>query len=77
MLEALEIENFDDPRLVILPRFNWPENLPTYWRKLYTGELDAWEPSAEQARKQQLEWNQKRCDSPAASASKLARLEVA
>ncbi|KAJ3969607.1 hypothetical protein EV361DRAFT_803535 [Lentinula raphanica] len=55
MLEALGCEEFDDARLVIFPRFNWPLDLPTYWRKVYTGEFDVWEPTAHKARKQRLE----------------------
>ncbi|KAH7872740.1 uncharacterized protein C8R40DRAFT_1173144 [Lentinula edodes] len=58
MLEALGCQEFIDPRLVILPRFNWPLDLPTYWKNLYTGELDAWEPSVQEAMKQRLERNQ-------------------
>ncbi|KAJ3735986.1 hypothetical protein DFJ43DRAFT_772808 [Lentinula guzmanii] len=57
MLEALECEEFIDPKLVVLPRFNWPLDLPTYWNKLYTGQLDVWESSAQKATKQRLEWS--------------------
>ncbi|KAF9065936.1 hypothetical protein BDP27DRAFT_1331317 [Rhodocollybia butyracea] len=61
MRGALESENFDDSRMLIIPRFNWPFDLPTYWKKLYTSELDGWEPSADKVKKQQLEWSTKRC----------------
>ncbi|KAJ3864184.1 hypothetical protein EV359DRAFT_41564 [Lentinula novae-zelandiae] len=59
MLEALDCQEFNDPRLVIFPRFNWPLDLPTYWKNLYTGELDAWEPSAQKGMKQRLERSQR------------------
>ncbi|KAF9059184.1 hypothetical protein BDP27DRAFT_1431698 [Rhodocollybia butyracea] len=63
MRGALESENFDDPRMLIIPRFNWPFDLPTYWKKLYRSELDGWEPTADKAKAQHLEWNTKRCHS--------------
>ncbi|KAJ3852880.1 hypothetical protein EV368DRAFT_82111 [Lentinula lateritia] len=58
MLEAFDCQEFNDPRLVILPRFNWPLDLPTYWKNLYTGDLDAWEPSAQKGMKQRWERSQ-------------------
>ncbi|KIK57959.1 hypothetical protein GYMLUDRAFT_171972 [Collybiopsis luxurians FD-317 M1] len=60
MLEALEAQNFDDPRLVILPRFNWPMDLPTYWKKMYTGQSGNWDVSNEKAREQRIEWNKRK-----------------
>ncbi|KAJ4490961.1 hypothetical protein J3R30DRAFT_3694888 [Lentinula aciculospora] len=64
MLEALQCQEFIDPRLVILPRFNWPLDLPTYWKNIYMGELDVWEPSAQHAKKQRLEWKEEMRLSP-------------
>ncbi|KAF5375489.1 hypothetical protein D9757_009938 [Collybiopsis confluens] len=59
MLEALNVENYDDPRLVIFPRFNWPMDLPTYWQKMYTGQLDSWDLSIEKVKEQRKERNKK------------------